>query len=141
MLALASKFSAVLQKMVPIATAVGGLLLFLFSILLMIGTSPDVEVSTGPGIGTPVLYLIFGILVAVVGALGLIPATASYIGLGGSGQRGPSGGFGGPPPGGASVRRRSSSRVGSSRRVAAWRNRASRVRRRSSLASRRAGST
>ncbi|MFD8500510.1 hypothetical protein [Amycolatopsis sp. NPDC059657] len=48
-----------------------------------------------------VMTLIFGLLIGAVGALGLIPATQQFVGIGsGSALGGAPGGFGGPPSGG-----------------------------------------
>ncbi|KZB87578.1 hypothetical protein [Amycolatopsis regifaucium] len=106
-LALAGKLPAKIKKIVPIAVTVGGALLLLFGILLLGSTTPSgdgVPDEVGIGIGLP--HLIFGILILIIGVLGLIPATAQFVGLGGGGsalgttQSGQPGGFGGPPQGG-----------------------------------------
>ncbi|MBB5852823.1 hypothetical protein ACFQ05_05960 [Amycolatopsis umgeniensis] len=106
-LALASKLPAGIKKIVPIAVTAGGALLLLFGILLLGATTASgdgVPDAVSIGIGLP--HLIFGILILIVGVVGLIPATAQFVGLGGGGsvlgapQGGQPGGFGGPPQGG-----------------------------------------
>jgi hypothetical protein len=108
-LALAGKLPAKLRKILPIAVAASGLLVALFSVLLLMGTTPNsnylnrlkatgMPLDNATGIGIPTM--IFGILILIVGALGLIPATAHLTGLGagGAAPTGPQG-FGGPPQG------------------------------------------
>ena len=77
------------NRLAPWVLVGSGAVLLLFAIIF--GAQADF-------ITRIVLELIFGILIAAIGALGLIPSTAGFIGLGG-GPSGP-GGFGGPPGGG-----------------------------------------
>ncbi|MFD5090616.1 hypothetical protein ACFWMR_08450 [Amycolatopsis thailandensis] len=106
-LALAGKLPASIKKIVPIAVTAGGALLLLFGILLLGATTASGDrVPSGASIGIGLPHLIFGILIVIVGVVGLIPATAQFVGLGGGGsvlgapQSGQPGGFGGPPQGG-----------------------------------------
>ncbi|WP_191255372.1 hypothetical protein [Amycolatopsis oliviviridis] len=106
-LALAGKLPASIKKIVPIAVTAGGALLLLFGILLLGATTASGDsVPSGVSIGIGLPHLIFGILILIVGVVGLIPATAQFVGLGGGGsvlgapQGGQPGGFGGPPQGG-----------------------------------------
>ncbi|MEU6645807.1 DUF4064 domain-containing protein [Saccharomonospora sp. NPDC046836] len=106
LLALAGRLGATVKKLAPIVLAAGGAVLLVFAILLISGTTVSDEMASqmgGQSLGTPTLYLIFGILVVAIGVLGLIPATKQYVGLGGGpsapGGFGQPGGFG-PPPGG-----------------------------------------
>ncbi|WP_439383620.1 hypothetical protein [Amycolatopsis lexingtonensis] len=105
-LALAGKLGGI-KKFVPIVVVAGGALLTLFALLLKIGMTPKAEalaqVSASAkdtfGLGLPPLIL--GVLILIAGVLGLIPATAQFVGLGGGGGAAPAGpqGFGGPPQG------------------------------------------
>lgn len=108
-LAIAGKLPASLKKILPIAVAAGGALITVVSILILTGTTPNSDyldklkglganIENATGIGLP--PTIFGVLILIVGVLGLIPATAQFVGLGG-GAAAPAGpqGFGGPPPG------------------------------------------
>jgi hypothetical protein len=106
-IALAGKLGGAIKKLAPIVTVAGGVLLLVFSILLISGTTVSASFksqmgASGTGIGTGTLYLIFGIVILIVGVLGIIPGTAQFVGLGGGGSAagGGSGGFGGPPSGG-----------------------------------------
>ncbi|EMD27433.1 hypothetical protein [Amycolatopsis azurea] len=113
-LALAGKLQGAVKKIAPIVVAAGGALLALFGLLLLMGSTPSAEfvaklpsyAKEGAGIGGGLLHLLLGIVILAAGVLGLIPATAQFVGLGGGGsvlgapQGGQPGGFGGPPQGG-----------------------------------------
>ncbi|OLZ54112.1 hypothetical protein [Amycolatopsis keratiniphila] len=113
-LALAGKLPGTVKKIAPIVVAAGGALLVLFGVLLLSGSSPSSDfldklppsARDSAGIGGGLLHLLLGIVILIVGVLGLIPATAQFVGLGGGGsvlgapQSGQPGGFGGPPQGG-----------------------------------------
>jgi hypothetical protein len=106
-LALAGKLPASLKKLLPIAVVAGGALITLFGVLMMLGTTPNADylkqfgANVGSATGIGVAPMIFGILILIIGVLGLIPATAQFVGLGagGAAPAGPPQGFGGPPSG------------------------------------------
>lgn len=92
-IALAGKLGAGLRKVAPIVAAVGGLLMLVGSILIFTAFPSEANVDTA---GTPTLYMVFGIIAIAVGVLGLIPATAQFVGLGGGSKQSGPGGYGGP---------------------------------------------
>jgi hypothetical protein len=79
------------RKEGALVAAVGGGLMLVFTIVFLVSLPEGGEIGSAA-----ILYIIAGILVGAIGALGLVPQTKQYVGLGGSVLGGGApGGFGG----------------------------------------------